>query len=372
MSLYAAKSQNFLKNPNFNIWQRGTSFPSMANGTKMWDRWAFGKQGAAVMTCSQTSQLPSRKIGGNSFSNAIFSAGFSVDTAEATNANQADYITTTIEGFDWQYLFGNWFTFSFWVKFSKVGTYSISFRNSGGFPDAVYTTSFTVNTASVWEKKVITVPPYTGGTEWLLDNGVGLVIIIAFSAGTSFQTASPNKWYNPGLVNTTVAVSGQTNGVDSTSNLFFFSAFKLEIGQTASPLDYIPINDDLKDCRRYYYRLTAGGGGGQLYLPLGFAKTTSNVNAFMQFPVPMRSQPTVSKSSAAHFTLIDTSGASITPSDVNGSALNDYDNSGLGSEEVGCGGMVVTYVTAALFTANRIHVPIITTNGGWIAFDGEF
>lgn len=363
MSLLQRK-KSFLHNGNLNVWQRGISFTNMANGTRIFDRWEYLKQNTVLMDLAQSSDVPTAKQSGV---NTLQSALFSVATADGSASNSLAYINHVIEGYNIQYLFGNWFTFSFWIKASLTGTFAVLFANSGGTPDAAYTTSITINAANTWEKKVVTVPPYVSGAQWLFDTGIGLNVYFFFAAGTSYQTATLNKWRSVSGLNW-LAPATQTNGVASTSNTFRIAQMKLELGQYATPLEPLQITDDLKLCKRYYHKLTAGGAGGKLFLPHGKASSTTNVDIFLPFPVPMRSQPTVAVSAASDFRLLDTAGGTFTPSAIgSGSGDYDYDTNNV----VGTSGMVVSF-TASGLTNNAIYIPVINTSGGWLAIDGDF
>ena len=71
---------------------------------------------------------------------------------------------------------------------------------------------------------------------------------------------------------------------------------QLEVGKVATPFEHRSYGEELALCQRYYYKL--GGVGGvdaATSLSSGSMYTSTAVNLYVPFPVPMRATPGISK-----------------------------------------------------------------------------
>jgi hypothetical protein len=144
-------------------------------------------------------------------------------------------------------------TISFWVSAVRPGNYSGSILNAAG--NRSYPFTFTINAASTWEYKTVTIPGDTAGT-WAKDNTIGLQIFIAMMAGTTFQGPA-NAW----AAGTFFGVTGTINGVAATSDALQITGVTVFPGSEApsaarSPFVMRPFDQELTLCKRYYRRLT--------------------------------------------------------------------------------------------------------------------
>jgi hypothetical protein len=186
------------------------------------------------------------------------------------------------------------FTVSFWVRSSIVGTYGASFRNSDA--SRVYVSTFTINVANTWEQKTITVAGDTSGT-WLTDTGRGLGMSICLTSGTTYQTTA-GIWTGAGNFRTT---SAQANFAGTSGATFYITGVQLERGSTASSFEYRSYGAELALCHRYYVHYGAATNAVS-YFATGFGYTTSASISVFQFPVPMRTSPSLSTSgTASHY-----------------------------------------------------------------------
>ena len=270
---YELGTRNKIINGKMQVAQRsdrGTIF-STTSGYLI-DRWRV-----ASVTSGINISIVKTVVNSNGFYYALSLAPLTADT----NITASEYVLVEqrIEGNNIVDLIGNTFTFSFWVKSVKTGIHCISFRNNGN--DRSYVAEYTINSASTWEYKTVTVSGglITGGT-WDYGSGIGLYVSFIVASGSNFHTTA-NSW-NSGQFYST---SNQVNGVDSTSNLFQITGVQLEKGSSATPFEHLSYGQDLCFCQRYFEYGQSNS----------FSLWTSVANGYQskQFSVTKRSVPTV-------------------------------------------------------------------------------
>ena len=234
---------NLVINGDFNIWQRGTSFAAIANGTYTADRFSYHKVGDMVHTVSRNTDVPTQAQSGHKSSYSLKVDCTTIDAAIA--AGDYCFISHKIEGYGMQAVMGKWATISFWVKATKTGTYCFAMRNSAG--DKTWISEYTVSSSDTWEKKTITVNFSDSTGTWLYTNGVGLICSWALATGSTFQSTA-DSW----LATNDWATSNQVNATDSTDNNFFLSQVKFEIGNIATPFVPRHFGEELALCQRYF------------------------------------------------------------------------------------------------------------------------
>ena len=186
-------------------------------------------------------------------------------------------------------------TISFSVKSNKTGTYSVQIYLGNYLPNIIVT--YTINSANTWERKTITLPTYTTSFTHLADNGTGLMIDWHLSDGpddivstTGWQTAAGNAR----------AATGQVNLLDATNNYWQMTNVQFEVGDTATSFEHRTFAEELSRCQRYCYVIPYGGNSlntrfiDNIY---GDVKNSSEIQALVTFPVPMRDTPTYTGSS---------------------------------------------------------------------------
>ena len=95
----------------------------------------------------------------------------------------------------------------------------------------------------------------------------------------------------------TVTLDGAANGVvEFQGNGGTLADVKVESGTLATPYQPPPYAENLRACRRFYWRLTAVTGGAYSRMAQGFAMSTTVVAVMVSPPVPMRAIPTVTTS----------------------------------------------------------------------------
>jgi hypothetical protein len=288
---------NVIINGNMDIWQRGTSFAAIAHDDYSADRFKYKKVGTMVHTASQSTDVPTEAESGIKSNYSLKLDCTTADAAMgAADRNRLMYI---VEGYDYAPLKDNAVTLSFWVKAVKTGTYCIGFINNGS--DRSYVVEYTIDSASTWEKKTITLTfDQSGGTEDYT-NGAGLYISWTISAGTNFHTTA-DAWQNGNYF----ATANQVNGVDNTANDFYLAQVKLELGAGATAFVARPIGEELALCKRYFERF----GTGVQYENFGslFVRTVSLCLALIEY-TEKRAAPTASVSAVNAFNCITGSDA---------------------------------------------------------------
>ena len=239
--------KNAIINGNFNVWQRGTTFPASTNGLFLADRMQGLRTGVGFLDIDKTADHPLIS-GGNCFEVAVSTIDASLLTTDTYG------FQTKIEGYDYQRLHQNVCTLSFWVKSSVAGTYYGSFTNEGGPPSHSYVYDYTIDSANTWEKKSITFTPGTVGT-FNMTNGEGLRVRWSVGDGATNQTATLNAWQ---AGNFRGGTSG-ANFMGTLNNSFRITDVQLEVGSEATDFEQRHYAEELNLCYRYTEVITLSG-----------------------------------------------------------------------------------------------------------------
>lgn len=282
-------NRNAIINGDFNIWQRGTSFTSVAAAAYTADRWQYGKNGAMVHDITLSSDVPTVAQAGRLFSNSLKIDCQTVDSS--IGSTEYSMLSHNIEGFNFRPLAQRAITLSFWVKATKTGTYCVSFRNGGA--DRSYVAEYTINASNTWEYKTITTLPSPASGTWDYTNSRGLSVDFALATGSTFQTTK-DTWQTGNFLGT----ANQVNACDSTSNDFFITGVQLEAGLVSTPFEYRTIQQELNLCERYFeksYNLTIAPATISYAGERAFSNQNSQANICpIGFKVKKRATPSVS------------------------------------------------------------------------------
>ena len=279
----ALSNRNLIINGAMQVAQRGTQTNQTTAYTAC-DRFQFAVVGAAVITSSQDTTVPS----GQGFSNSL---KLDVTTADSSlAASDFAFLRHKIEAQNLQHLnYGTSsaksLTLSFWVRSSKTGTHIAELRHD----DATYFNSqaYTISSADVWQKVTLTYDGYVT-TAINNDNGAGINVNWWLAAGSDYSggTLSSNTWQNTSA-NRAV---GQVNVMDSTSNTFYITGVQLEVGETATPFEHRSYGDELRRCQRYYY---ASSIEGYTWAPNTSLHNAASMARVVAHPVILRANPTL-------------------------------------------------------------------------------
>ena len=280
--------RNVIINGNFDVWQRGNNFASVAGGTVTTDRWKWQQSGSGVVDVDRSFNTPDE--------GSEYTLATAPTTADASiAAGDYYYLEYSVEGYDAQrFGYGSSnaknATLSFLVRSSVTGIHSVAFRNQAG--NRSYIGEYTINVADTWEYKSITIPGDTSGT-WEKTTGQGITVTFAIAMGSTFTT-SPGSWTSGNYIGST----NQVNGMSSTSNNYRFSRVQLEIGSSATNFEYRNITEEIALCQRYYCKtfgvnVAPGSAIGQGNGALAGRMTGANWVTSWWYPVEMRSGPTI-------------------------------------------------------------------------------
>ena len=248
--------RNLIINGDMSISQRGTSFTGQTSGAYYLDRFKADMSSLGTWTITQSTDVPS----GQGFKNSM---KFDCTTADASpSANDFLFLNQPIEGYNTQsFKFGSSnaesLTLSFWVKSNKTGTYVVRFYDIDN--QRSISQSYTISSASTWEKKTITISGDTVSSP-NYDNGYAFAINWGLGAGSSYTSGTLNTSWNSN--NNANAFVGQVNLADSTSNEWYITGVQLEVGTSASDFEFLPYDVNLDRCERYY-QILAGMVGQQ-------------------------------------------------------------------------------------------------------------
>jgi len=239
--------KNIIINGDMSISQRGTSVSSITTSSyNTLDRFKLTIGSAGTWTQSQSTDVPS----GQGFAKSL---KMDCTTANASlSAGAYFFLEQQIEGQNLQYLKkgtanAESTTLSFWVKSNKTGTYIAELRDTDN--DRAISKSYTISSASTWEKKTITYDGDTSGA-FTNDNNTSLRLEFHLGAGSNYTSGTlQTSW---GARTQADEVVGQVNLADSTSNEWYITGVQLEAGTAASDFEFLPYDVNFDRCRRYY------------------------------------------------------------------------------------------------------------------------
>jgi len=273
---YNTMGKNLIINGDFEIAQRSSS-TSTSTGYQTVDRWKWennttdGSWGQAAIS-----------------TNSGFRKCLRVTTNSTKTPSGSTYagLLQNIEGYTTNPLYlgtssAKSFTLSFWVRSTKTGTYSISIKNSNA--TRVYVTEYSINSASTWEYKTITIAGSTDGS-WDTTNGIGLGICW-WLAGQGAQTSSTNTW----LTSNANMSSNQVNLFDTTSATWDITGVQLEVGSVATEFERRPYPVEKKLCERYYQKHISNTAYHRF--TTGVCGSSTAVEIPFRYSVEMRTTP---------------------------------------------------------------------------------
>jgi len=183
-------------------------------------------------------------------------------------------------------------TLSFWVAAFQTGTFIVELVDTDNSRSC--SKSYTINASNTFEYKTVTFPADTTGV-FTNDANESLQVNWWLGAGTTFTSGTlATTWGATVSANRAV---GQTNLASSTSNTFFLTGTQLTVGSVATPFQFNSFANDLRDCQRYYQRITSSGGDNTFCAGM-FLSTTQPIGSF-NFP-EMRAAPTFNFSNGTY------------------------------------------------------------------------
>jgi hypothetical protein len=281
---YLPAFRNLIINGAMQVAQRGTSTTGITTtGYYTADRYEHRVISLGTWTQSVENDAPT----GSGFRK---SAKVLCTTADAAPASSDDTrINYRIEGQNLQSIrkgtsSAQQLTLSFWVKSNVTGTYIAEIFDIDNTRQV--SAAYSIASSGTWEKKTITFPADTTGV-LDNDNAGSLSINWWLASGTDFTSGTLNTSW-AGNTNANRAV-GQTNLAAATNNYWQITGVQLEVGAVATPFEFKPIEQELAECQRYYWRVGASNSA----LGNGMATATTGSDQLVRFPVTMRASASV-------------------------------------------------------------------------------
>lgn len=306
--------RNLIINGDMSIAQRGTSQTGLRNtgGVYLIDRFAYRRTGSFTtdtFDMSQSTDVPS----GQGFVKSLKMDNLTTQSSPPNPTYTG--IAQNIEGQMLQMLKkgtsnAESITISFWVKSNKTGTYILEVRDSDN--GRTINKSYSINSASTWEKKTIT---FEGDTSGVLDNdnNTSFEVTWFLSASANFTSGTLQTSWGT-LTNENRAV-GQVNLLDDANNEWYITGVQLEVGTTASDFEFLPYDVNLQRCKRYFQFV---------HSVVGTSDASSNWRGIAPLNPEMRASPSLSLT--GNYEITDGYSADFTSSDS--TSINLINNTG--------------------------------------------
>jgi hypothetical protein len=238
--------RNLIINGAMQVAQRGTSVTGNTTGGYLTaDRWGFGLTSLGTWTQTVENDAPT----GSGFRKSLKMLCTTADASPA--AADLCYFYQRIEGQNLQQVkkgtaAAEQLTVSFWVKANVTGTYIARIYDADNTRGV--SASYTVSASATWERKTITFPADTTGA-FDNDNASSLEFQFFLATGTDYASGTLQTTWSTSSNN---IATGQTNLASATSNYWQITGVQLEVGDTATPFEFKPFGEELKECERYY------------------------------------------------------------------------------------------------------------------------
>ena len=288
----AQGDKNLIINGAMTVDQRhdGSSF-TIVNGNSLTgtiaDRFRVNENSGSAMTGQRVADAP---VGFE------YSSKLTVTTADSSlGSTEFHRMIQPIEGknisnLNWGTSNAKTLTLTFYVKSSLTGQYYISVFNNAA--DRTLLKGYTISSANTWEKKTITVIGDQSGT-WLTTNAVGIYLMWSLGTGSSYQSNTLDA-YQAGFF---MAKSDQVNLAATNGSTWQLTGVQLEVGDgPGTAFEHEDIGTTLRKCQRYYAVRENTATSSVYFCNLQAYNTTSVFGYMADYPVTMRSTPTVSQS----------------------------------------------------------------------------
>ena len=333
--------RNLIINGDMQIAQRSSSVASItAGGYNTADRWRTLLNTQGTWTQSVENDAPT----GSGFRKSLKMLCTTADASPAAG----DYVAidSLFEGQNLQQIkkgtaAAEQLTVSFWVKSNVTGTYIFNIDDTDN--NRSVSKSYTVNASGTWEYKTITFPADTTG---VLDNDNARSLDIRFYLGAGSNLTSgtlATTWQSSTAANTAV---GQVNLAAATNNYWQVTGVQLEVGDTATPFEFLPAQEELAQCQRYLPGVVTPSGE----VGTGMNNLTTGALVFLPFTVTARTVPT-GIVAAGTYTLRLPAGNGTTASAV---AYNSGSTNGSLISVTGGSGLTQGYATSLILTNGYI------------------
>lgn len=280
-------TRNLLYNGAMQVHQRGTSTASITTANYYTaDRWKTDLGAFGTWTQSVENDAPT----GSGFRKSLRMLCTTADASPA--AGDYGIVEQQLEGQDCQLIrkgtsSAQQLTLSFWVKANVTGTYICFLQDLDNNRSVSLT--YTISASATWEQKTLVFPADTTGA-LDNDNASSLMVRFVLGAGTNWTSGTRNQtWASLTLAN---LAQGQTANVASAINNYWqITGVQLNVGPVAASFEFKSYERELRECQRYYYRITSSSNAFTRF-SLGQVYSATQVLGFVSYPVTMRTAPT--------------------------------------------------------------------------------
>ena len=290
--------KNLIINGDMRVAQRATS--STSNGYQTVDRFS-SSQGS---TNESHTQAQVDVASGTTPYTLGFRKAFKITNGNQTSGPQVGSeinVLQNIEAQDivqsgWDYTSDSSFiTWSFWIK-SSVATNFYGYIRSYDNTAIGYAFETGNLSANVWTK-IIKKIPGNPNININNDNGTGLQFRLLAYIGTAYSdNATPlHKWTT--YSSTARVPEPPTTWYNTNDATLEMTGWQVEVGSNATEFEHRSLGEELALCQRYFFNVK-GDNNHRSGIP-GYANSTTELRACVQFPVPMRSTPAVTGTATA-------------------------------------------------------------------------
>jgi len=337
---FPAPNRNLLYNGAMQVAQRGTSTTGITSGgIYTADRWKFNVSSFGTWTQTLENDAPT----GSGFRKSL---KVLCTTADASPAG-ADYATIIqqLEGQDLQRIAkgtasAQQLSLSFWVKSNVTGTYSVMLYDVDNARFVSFT--YSISASATWEKKTVAVPADTTGA-FDNDNGDSLQLYFNLGTGSTYTGGSAQTTWSGGTVFGSQWMPSQVNLAAATNNYWQVTGVQLETGPVATPFEFKPFGQELRECQRYFERVVVTGQSAVGSFS-GMCTGAGSALFVVDGKSTKRTTPTSSSISAAGTFSVVTSGGGLTPA-ATGASIVNYSQHGIVLSLSGMSGLTAGHGT---------------------------
>lgn len=265
-----------IRNGLMQIWQRGTSFTNVTGSSYTADGYIAAE--TLVTGIASVSRQSLNLAGTSTYPDTAYGLRITVTTPQLTISNNETFsVYQRVERINSRALFDNPTSLSIVLQSSVAGTYCVSIRDAG--VDWSYVMECVVDAPSV--PQAFTFPslpafPTATGNWGTLETDSSYSISVTASCGATYKTL-PNIW----SVGNFVATSNQTNLFATIGNTLDITLIQHEPGLICNPFIFIPFDEDLRKCQRYYTKsYNYGTNPNECALTTSASTTSGNVLTF--------------------------------------------------------------------------------------------
>jgi len=278
-------------NGDMSIAQRATSATGKTGaGIYTVDRMRLSPGGGMTFTVAQASESPTGQGFTKSYKLTSTTGDSSMSSSEYNIPLQMRMEGNVLQSIRKGTSNAQKITFAFWVYATVTGTYVLELSDDDN--SRYNSQSYTISSASTWEKKIVTFPADTTGA-FDNDNAKSLTINFWGGAGSNFSSGTLQTTWTSGTDANRAA--GQVNAFASNNNVWQITGLQLEIGEfDANTIPAFPFESqdvNLRKCCRYFQDYASF----KLWTTALDGNTTTRLGGVFAFNTTMRAAPSVSK-----------------------------------------------------------------------------